>query len=140
MEGLSGARKCGMNGRRDFDLAPGLLNVVDGGAQRSGRCEVEGEGDWREESLVVDGERGVRRLIVGKGAEGNELAGFRRNVYRLERFGRLLGGRSDLHHDVVLIQAFINVGDLSLAKGVAKRVVDGLNGNAKTRGRIAIDD
>src|SRR5713226_8064000 len=129
-----------MDGGWHFDLAPGLLNVLDGGPKGGAWCQIEGEGDRREEALVVDGKRGVRRLVVGKGAEGNELAGFRRNVNRLERFGRLLGGRSDLHHDVVLIQAFINVGDLALAEGVTKRVVDGLNGNAEARGRVAIDD
>src|SRR6266571_1847419 len=129
-----------MDGGRDFDLAPGLLNVLDGGPERGARHQIEGEGDRREEALVVDGKRGVRRLVVGKGAKGNELAGFRRNVYRLERLGRLLGGRSDLHHDVVLIQAFINVGNLSLAEGITKRVVDGLNGNAEARSRVAIDD
>src|SRR6266481_3659123 len=47
---------------------------------------------------------------------------------------------SDFQHHVILIQAFINVGDLALAKGIAKSVVNILNRDAKTAGGVAVND
>ena len=41
---------------------------------------------------------------------------------------------------MVLIQAFIDVGDLALAEGIAKGVVDVLYGDAETRGGIAVNN
>ena len=41
---------------------------------------------------------------------------------------------SYFHHDVILIQALIDVGDLALAKGVAEGVVDVLYRNPEAAG------
>src|SRR5260370_23177829 len=75
LKGLRCALKCGVNGIGHADFTASGLDVLDGRAKRSARCEIEGKGDCREDALVVDGERGVRRLVVGKGAERNEFAG-----------------------------------------------------------------
>src|SRR5713226_1060083 len=47
---------------------------------------------------------------------------------------------SDFQHDVILIQAFVNVGDLALAEGIAESVVNVLNGDAETAGGVTVDD
>src|ERR1700722_4580076 len=52
--------------------------------------EIEGEGDRRKLSLVGDGERGHRRLIVREGAEWNLLPRGRTDIDILERVGALL--------------------------------------------------
>src|ERR1700719_2670709 len=41
---------------------------------------------------------------------------------------------------MVLVQAFIDVGDLALAEGVAEGVVDVLEAHAEAAGGIAVDD
>ena len=41
---------------------------------------------------------------------------------------------------MILVQAFVNVGDLALAEGVAKSIVDVLYGNAEAAGGIAVND
>jgi len=45
---------------------------------------------------------------------------------------------SDFQHDVVLIQAFVDVGDLALSEGIAESVVNVLNSDAKTAGSVAV--
>src|SRR5690242_17788350 len=77
---------------------------------------------------------------MGKGAERNELAGFGRNVNRFQGLRGLLKFRGDFHHDVILVQTFVDVRDLALAEGVAERVVDVLDGNAETRSGVAVND
>src|SRR2546423_8038795 len=47
---------------------------------------------------------------------------------------------SNFQHDVILIQAFIYVGDLALAESVAEGVVNVLNGDAETAGGVPVDD
>src|SRR5713226_6962335 len=74
--GLRGALKSGVYGIGHAEFAPSLLNVLDSGTERSARRKIEGKSDGREDALVVDGERGVGRLVMGEGAERNELAGF----------------------------------------------------------------
>ena len=74
-----------------------------------------------KDALMIDGERGVGRLVVREGAERNELAGIRRNVNGLETHpGSAANSGSDFHHHVILIQTFVDVGDLALAEGVAQ--------------------
>ena len=79
---------------------------------------------------MIDGEGGAGWLVVGERAERDELAGFRGDVNGFESFRALLRGRHHFHHHVVFIQTFINVGNLALAEGIAKGVVDVLDGNA----------
>ena len=52
----------------------------------------------------------------------------------------MLKFRSNFQHHVILIQAFVNVRDLALAKGVAKSIVNVLHSDAKPAGRVAVDD
>src|SRR5712692_2484203 len=47
---------------------------------------------------------------------------------------------SDFQHYVILIQAFVDVGNLALAEGVAESVVNVLNGDAEPAGGVAVDD
>src|SRR5712692_2690688 len=47
---------------------------------------------------------------------------------------------SDFQHNVILIEAFVDVGDLALAEGIAESIVNVLNGDAETAGGVAIDD
>src|SRR5437660_353388 len=46
---------------------------------------------------------------------------------------------SNFQHHVILIQAFVDVGDLALAEGIAKSVVNVLNGNAKAGGGVSVN-
>src|SRR5262245_54965804 len=89
---------------------------------------------------MIHGKRGSGRLVMSKSAQKNELARFGRNVDGFQRLRRLLKLKSHFHHDVILIQPFVNVRDLALAEGVAERVVDVLNSDTETRSRVAVDD
>ena len=112
---------------------------VDGGAEGSSRRKIEGERDRRENSLVIDGQGGIRRFEMSEGAEGDEFAGIGGNV-DVESASGVRGRGSDFHDDVILIEAFVDVGDLTLAEGVAESIVDVLNGNAQTRRRVAVNE
>jgi len=77
---------------------------------------------------------------VCEGTERNEVAGLVGHVDGLEGFGVLLGLRHDFEDDVILIQTFIDVGDLALAESIVQSVVNGLNGNPEAAGSVAVDD
>ena len=140
LKGLCRALEGGVDGIGHADFAASRFDVIDGRAERSTRSEIEGESNRRKDALVIHGNGGSGRLVMRERAEGNELAGLGRNVDGFQSFGRLLKLGSDFENDVVLIQAFINVGYLTLAESVAQRVIDVLNGDAKTRGGVAVDD
>ena len=76
LKGLGRALERGVNGIGHPHVTASLLNVLDSGAERSTRRKIEGNSDGRENALVVDGKSGVGRLVVCKGAERNEFAGF----------------------------------------------------------------
>ncbi len=129
-----------MNGVGHTDFTASCLDVLDGRPKRSARSKIEGKRDSRENALVVDGERGVGRLVVGEGAEWNKFAGLRGHINGFQRFRALLEFGSDFQHDVILIQAFVDVGDLALPEGITKSVVNVLDGDTKTAGGIAVND
>src|ERR1700674_1609092 len=129
-----------MDSGRNAELRAGSFNVLDGGTERSPGREIEGEGDCREDALVIDGKGGVRVFVVGEGTERDKLPGLRGNVNRLERVRTWLEFGGDFHHDVILVQALINIGDLPLAEGVAQRVVNVHHSNTETGGGVSIDD
>src|SRR2546430_3340788 len=76
LKGLGSALKRSVNGIGHADFAASQLDVLDSGTERSARREIEGKSNGREDALVVDGKRGVGRLVVCEGAERNEFAGF----------------------------------------------------------------
>ncbi len=129
-----------MDRRGNTEFVLGGLNMQNGRAKRSARREIEGKGDCREDALVVDGKGGVGMLVMGEGAERDKLSGLRRNVNRLERVRAGLEFRRDFQHNVILVEAFVNVGDLPLAEGVAESVVNVQHGDSETAGGVAIDD
>ncbi len=47
--------------------------------------------------------------------------------------------RRNFQNDMVLIQPFINIGDLALAEGIAQDIIDVLNGDSQPSRGIAID-
>src|SRR5579864_8849044 len=59
-----------------------------------------------------------------KGAERNSLPGRGMDVDVFERVRTLLELGIDFHHDMVLVDALINCGDLPLAKRIVERVID----------------
>src|SRR5690348_6035627 len=120
-----------MNRRRHLEFSASCFNVLDRWTKRGARSKIERKRDSRENSLVIDGKRRIGRLVVGKCAERNKLAGFRGYVDGFQGFRGTLHLGGDFHYDVVLIQPFINVGDLALTEGVAQSVVDILNGDAE---------
>src|SRR5260370_15125100 len=74
LKGVRCALKCGVNGVGHTDFTASCLDVLDGRPKRSARSKIEGNRDSQENALVVDGERGVGRLVVGEGAEWNKFA------------------------------------------------------------------
>src|SRR4029077_12180914 len=59
---------------------------------------------------------------------------------RLEDLRARLELRRDLQHDVILVDAFVDVGDLPLSEGVAERVVNIQNVDAQAAGGVAVDN
>src|SRR5260370_32698607 len=54
--------------------------------------------------------------------------------------GGLVGLGRGLYDEVILIQAFVDVGDVALHEGIAERVVNVVNGDAEAGGGVAVDD
>ena len=91
-------------------------------------------------SLMVDRQRRVRRLVVGKRRERNRSRRWRRErKYLCSASGAVGKFRSDLHHHVILVQRLVHGRDLALPESIVERVVDVAVRNAQPRGRIAID-
>src|SRR5713226_1519364 len=88
---------------------------------------------------MVDGERGVGVLVMGKSTERDKFPGTGGHVNRLEGLRTWLEFRRDFQHDVILVDAFIDVGDLALAEGVAQGVVNIQHIDAEAAGGVAID-
>src|SRR5215471_4387676 len=126
---LGSALKGGVNGVGNLEFEASGFNVLHGWAKGRSGGEIEGKGDRRENALVIDGKRGIGGFVVREGAQRNELPRIGRNVDGIQCGRGRLKLRSDFQNDVVLIQAFVNVGDLALAESIAKRVVDVLNGD-----------
>src|SRR5438445_9253616 len=89
---------------------------------------------------MVDGKRGVGMLVVGEGAKGDKFPGTGGHVNGVEGLRTWLEFRRDFQHNVILVEAFVNVGDLPLAEGVAESVVNVQHGDSETAGGVAIDD
>jgi len=81
---------------------------------------------------MVDGERGAGGLVVRERAERNDFAAAGRQVNVIQTVGALRVLRQDVEDDVILIEAFVDVGDLALAEGVGESVVDVLKRDAET--------
>ena len=88
---------------------------------------------------MVDGKRGVGMLVVGEGAKGDKFPGTGGHVNGVEGLRTWLEFRRDFQHDVILVEAFVDVGDLPLAEGVAQGVVNVQHIDAQTAGGVAID-
>src|SRR6266852_241672 len=89
---------------------------------------------------MVDGKSGVGVLVMGKSTERDKFPGTGGHVNRLEGLRTRLEFRRDFQHDVILVDAFIDVGDLALAEGVAQGVVNIQHIDAETAGGGAIDN
>ena len=138
--GLRGAGEHGLDGGRQADAAGGIADGFDGIAQRDAGQQVEGYGDRREEALVVDGEGGHGRAVMGDGVQRDLLAVGRTHVDIAQGFGVLPEARRGFHHHVILVQRFIHGGDLALAEEIVQRIVDQLGRDAEARGGVAIVD
>ena len=58
------------------------LDVLDRGPERRAGRQIERKRDCRKYALVIDGQRGVGRLVVREGAERNQFAGVGWDVNR----------------------------------------------------------
>ena len=139
LERLRGALKAAVHGRGHADVASGLLDGVDGIAERRARQQVERERDGRKLRLVVHGQSGAR---VGRNVASVETAPACRAVGHVDGLERLrmlpVFGR-DFHHHPVLVQALVHRRDLTLAEGVVEGIVDGCGADAEPCRRVAID-
>src|SRR5437588_94892 len=69
---------------------------------------------------MVDGKRGVGMLVVGEGAKGDKFPGTGGHVNGVEGLRTWLEFRRDFQHDVILLEAYVDVGDRPLVEGVAR--------------------
>src|ERR1700722_16693727 len=77
---------------------------------------------------------------MSEGAERDYFAGAGRYVNVTEGFRTLRVIFGNFEDDVILVQAFVDVGDLALAEGVAERVVNVGHVDAKARSGVAVND
>src|SRR5580765_1598468 len=101
-----------MDRGRNADFPSGRLDMFNCGSERSAGSKIEGERDCRKDAQVIDGKSGVGRLVMGKGAEGDEVATSPRHIDGLESVRALLSAGHDFQDDVILIETLIHVGDL----------------------------
>src|SRR5215469_14453022 len=78
LESLRGALKGAVHGLWDGELQHGLLDVLESGTERGTLRKVKGNGNGRENSLMVDGKRAVGMFIVRERTERYELSGIGR--------------------------------------------------------------
>src|SRR6266849_4696549 len=161
-EGRGRSLERGLNAWRHAELVFDAVDGVDGFAQRGIGSQIEGKGDYRKLSLVIDRQGGVAGLEARKCAERNlrrwrgadrpgrradggagtgrrGLAGGRAHVDVFQRIGVLLKLRIDLQNHVILIELGENRGDQALAESVVERVVDVRGENPQTGSGIAIN-
>ena len=132
LESLRGALESGVNSWRHVKLRLNGLDFFDSVAEGQRWIEIERESDGGDEALMVDGERGAGGLVVRERAERNDFAAAGRQVNVIQTVGALRVLRQDVENDVILIKAFVNVGDLALAEGVGESVVDVLKRDTET--------
>ena len=77
---------------------------------------------------------------MSEGAERDYLAGAGRYVNVIEGVGTLRLIFGNFEDDVILVQTFVDVGDLALAEGVAERVVNVGHVDAEARSGVAVND
>ena len=68
---------------------------------------------------------------MGESAQGDLSTGGRFHIDMLEAFGVLPELRVHFEHHMVLVELGVHRGDLPLAEGIVKRVVDHLRGDAE---------
>ena len=117
-----------------------MLDGLGGLAQGNTRGQVEREGHRCKLALMIDRQVGVARLESGHRGERNQLAGVRFDVDRVERIWIRQKPGIRFEHDVMLVEPFVEGGDLALTEGVVKRAVDGGRRHAQSRSGIAVDD
>ena len=157
LKGCSRSLERGVDARRHLDFFLHFLDGPRGIAQRASWCEVERQSDHRKLSLMVDGERCIRRLHlyksgkrnrgpaggccggVGRGCSGGRGRATGANVDVVHRVGGLGKVRQDLQHHVILVQLREDDRNLPLAEGVIQSVVDGLGKDSQPRRGITVD-
>ena len=132
LKGLRGALKAGVDGRRHMKLRLNGLDFLDGVAEGQRWIEIKRKSDRGDEALMVDGERCARGLVVRESAERNDFAAAGRQVNVIQAVRALRVLRQDVENDVILIEAFVDIGDLALAEGIGERVVNILKRDAET--------
>src|SRR6266566_1152351 len=119
-----------------------LLRAVDGVNRIAQRCawsEVEGERHDGKLALVVPSERRIPGVEMREGTERDlrAVGGFDVKVFQRVRI--LLELRIDFQDHVILIQLREDGGDLALAVGIVKRVVDVRRKNSQARSGVSVN-
>src|SRR5207245_10004567 len=101
--------------------------------------EIERESDDLKLALMIQREGGVAGIKAREGTERNLRAVGRLYINIFQRIRILLELRIHFQNHVILIELGKNRGDLPLAKGIVKRVVNVGGKNAESRGGVAVD-
>src|SRR5262245_17216910 len=131
LKSLGGSLKSAVNGGRHAKFALQVLDFDDGVAERAAGTKVEGQSDRRIKALVVDGERSIGMFVVCERTEWNNSARTGGNIDLMKTFRALRVFVGNLEDYVVLVEAFVNIRDLALAKGITERIVDVDHGDAQ---------
>ncbi len=104
---------------------------VEGVLDRAGRLrqrhvfrQVERDGRRDELRLVIDGERGLGRLVTREHRQRHLRAALGADVHLVQGVGRLPVLGRGLHHDVILVARRVDRRHLPLGEGVVQRRVD----------------
>src|SRR5437879_1553474 len=89
--------------------------------------------------MMIDRQWSCRPVKCSEGTERCRLSARHRQVNEVQSIRVLQKRGVSFQDDVVLIQPGIHGGDLTLAKGVVERVIDGLCRHAQSSGSLAID-
>ena len=138
-EGGRRALKRGLDAWRHVQFLLGALDGVDGVAQGGVRSQIEGKRDHGKLALVIQGQRRSARIEMRECAEGNLCAVGRFHVNVFQGVRILLELRIHLEDNVILIELRKDGGDLALAEGVVKRVINVRRQNAQAGSGVAID-
>ncbi len=136
---LGGALETATHAVRHANRQLRLLQGINRLAQGMPRRQVEGQGDRRENALVVDDDRHLLVLQTGQQVQRHHGPTARPHIQMPQGFQGQLPLGVDFENHMVLVQLGEQGCHLALPEGVVQHVINGLHRNAHARGGGAVD-
>ena len=133
------ALKTAAHRNRNTRLQQRVVNSCCRIRQRYAHRQIEADGRSRCAALVVDAERCVSGLYLGKAGQRHLRPAFAGDKQSRQHLGALQKFGGEFHHHAVLVKRVVDHPHLALAKGVVQRGVQIAHRDTQACCRIAVD-